>query len=55
MTLVKFMRCMTAGFILAILAIGLLPFLLVFFLTDVSGLSRSTIRETRWRSKSNNA
>ncbi|MFC5529389.1 hypothetical protein [Cohnella yongneupensis] len=39
MTLAKMMRCMTAGLILAILAIGLLPFLLVYFLTDVSGLS----------------
>ncbi|MFC5529418.1 hypothetical protein [Cohnella yongneupensis] len=28
MTLAKIMRCMTVGFVLAILAIGLLPFLL---------------------------
>ncbi len=33
------MRCVTAGLFLAVFAIGLLPFLLVFFLTDVSGLS----------------
>ena len=39
MTLMKIVRCMTVGLVLAILAIGLLPFLLVFFLTDVSGMS----------------
>ncbi len=39
MTLAKIARSVTVGLILAILVIGLLPFLLVFFLTDVSGMS----------------
>lgn len=39
LTMAKIIRSMTVGLILAILVIGLLPFLLVFFLTDVSGMS----------------
>jgi len=39
MTLVRIARSVTVGLILAILVIGLLPFLLVYFLTDVSVLS----------------
>jgi hypothetical protein len=36
MPLGRFARCMSVGFLLAVLAIGLLPFLAVYILTDAS-------------------
>ena len=39
MALAKLILCMTVGLILAIVAIGLLPFLLVFLVMDASGMS----------------
>ncbi|WP_027085515.1 hypothetical protein [Cohnella panacarvi] len=39
MSTVRILRSIAAGLILAILVIGLLPFLLVFFMADASGLA----------------
>jgi len=38
MTLGKLARGMTVGLLLAVFVIGLLPFMLVFLVSDVSGL-----------------
>jgi|GEM_PF-1357307 len=38
MTLGKIARSMTIGLLMAVFVIGLLPFMLVFLVTDVSGL-----------------
>ncbi len=39
MTLGRFARCFTVGFVFAFIAIGLLPFLLISFLSDINGLT----------------
>ena len=41
MTLGKIARSMTVGLLLAVFVIGLLPFMLVFLVTDVSGLQET--------------
>ncbi|MCA0756746.1 hypothetical protein KP806_16945 [Paenibacillus sp. N4] len=39
MTLGKMLRCLTAGFLFGVLAIGILPFLLIFNWAEMLGLS----------------
>jgi hypothetical protein len=39
MTVGKFVRSVTVGFLLAVFAIGLLPFLFVYNFTEVTGLT----------------
>ncbi|MBW5447749.1 hypothetical protein GE107_16970 [Cohnella sp. CFH 77786] len=39
MTIGRVARCLTVGIVLSIIGIGLLPFLLVFMLIDVNGLT----------------
>lgn len=39
MTMAKLARCLSVGFLFAIIGIGLLPFLFVYFLTDINGLT----------------
>ncbi|WP_123041385.1 hypothetical protein [Cohnella candidum] len=39
MTLERVARCLMVGFVLAVIGSGLLPFLLVFMLIDVNGLT----------------
>jgi hypothetical protein len=39
MTMTKIARCIAVGFLLAILSIGLLPFLSVYNFTEVTGLA----------------
>jgi hypothetical protein len=39
MTMGKFARCLTVGFLLAIFSIGLLPLLLIYNVSEMSGLT----------------
>lgn len=39
MTFGKLIRSFTVGMVMALLAIGLMPFLLIFLLSDISGLT----------------